>query len=97
MSPHYTGHWREWVACSNEDPELFFPIAGRGTPAYAEQVTEAKFVCSFCPVREQCLEFALERIQTGVAGGLDEYERAALRKARGQEAHLPSERVLSTR
>lgn len=97
MSAHYTGHWREHASCRNYDPELFFPIAGRGSEPYVKQVAEAKTVCSFCPVREQCLNFAMERIQTGVAGGLDEFERAALRRARGQDAHLPSERVLSTR
>jgi WhiB family redox-sensing transcriptional regulator len=90
-------NWREFAACRGIDPELFFCVAGRGTKLYAAQVAQAKTVCSLCPVREECLRFALARIPIGVAGGLDEYERAALRRAQGQDAHLPGERVLSRR
>ena len=90
-----TGNWRERALCQGFDPELFFPVAGRGTKRYAAQVAQAKTICSLCPVQRECLRFALARIPIGVAGGLDEYERSALRRVRGQDAHLPSERVLS--
>lgn len=77
-------NWRHAALCRGFDPELWFPIAGPGTPTYREQVGEAKAVCQQCPVREQCLEWALgERF--GVSGGLDEYERRALRQLREQE------------
>lgn len=96
MTTHWTDDsWREFARCWGVDPELFFPIYGRGTEGYDEQVTAAKSVCARCPVRAQCLESALERMPHGVAGGLDAYEREALRTARGRDAKLPTERVLN--
>lgn len=41
----------------------------------AEQVSEAKEICSVCPVREQCLQSALNNKEVwGVWGGRDEME-----------------------
>ena len=73
--------WQSDAACRDADPELFFPAAEYG-PAHREQVQAAKAVCADCPVREECLIFALEALAHGVAGGLDEHERRALRRAR---------------
>ena len=40
-----------------------------------------------CPVRPECLEYALEVREThGIWGGLNEMERRALLRARNQEA-----------
>jgi WhiB family redox-sensing transcriptional regulator len=44
------------------------------------QIAEAKAVCRRCPVRPDCLTDALERIPNGIAGGLTEDERRALRR-----------------
>ena len=78
----------EWVhraRCKDEDPELFFPIGTTG-PA-AAQIDAAKSVCMQCPVRVECLEWALATGQdAGVWGGLSEDERRALRRARRREA-----------
>jgi WhiB family redox-sensing transcriptional regulator len=72
-------NWRQDAACVEEDPDLFFPVGSTG-PALL-QVTEAKSVCGRCPVREQCLEWAVELGQDfGVWGGLDENERRALKR-----------------
>jgi WhiB family transcriptional regulator, redox-sensing transcriptional regulator len=71
--------WRHIAACRDEDPELFFPIGNTG-PALL-QIEEAKSVCRRCPVREECLQFALESGQdAGVWGGLSEDERRALKR-----------------
>jgi len=71
--------WRHVAACRDEDPELFFPIGNTG-PALL-QIEEAKSVCRRCPVREDCLQFALESGQdAGVWGGLSEDERRALKR-----------------
>jgi WhiB family redox-sensing transcriptional regulator len=74
----------EWVyraLCKDEDPELFFPVGTTG-PA-ATQVHAAKSVCARCPVRLECLEWAMGTGQdSGVWGGLSEEERRALRRAR---------------
>ena len=42
----------------------------------------AKRICALCPVKTQCLEYALENHETGVWGGLNDMDRARLvRKA----------------
>lgn len=71
--------WRESAACRRHDPELFFPI-GKAGPAAAE-IRRAKTVCAACPVRAECLAFALETHQDyGIWGGCDKDERRALRR-----------------
>ncbi|MER5686723.1 WhiB family transcriptional regulator [Streptomyces sp. NPDC002205] len=72
-------NWRMRAACRDEDPDLFFPVGSTG-PALV-QTEEAKAVCGRCPVRELCLEWALENGQdSGVWGGLGESERRALKR-----------------
>ncbi|MFF4975589.1 WhiB family transcriptional regulator [Streptomyces sp. NPDC001083] len=72
-------NWRESAACRSVDPDLFFPIGSTG-PALP-QVEEAKAVCRRCPVRDECLCWALDTGQTiGVWGGTSENERRALRR-----------------
>ncbi|MTV26030.1 WhiB family transcriptional regulator [Nitriliruptoraceae bacterium ZYF776] len=81
--------WRTNAACTDEDPELFFPIGTTG-PA-VEQADAAKRVCARCDVREQCLEFALAANQdAGVWGGLTEDERRTLKRARQRRRRLAS-------
>lgn len=71
--------WREHAACRAEDPDLFFPVGSTG-PALL-QTQQAKAVCRRCPVRERCLEWALDSGQPiGVWGGTDENERRALKR-----------------
>lgn len=71
--------WRHQAACLNEDPELFFPVGNTG-PALM-QIAEAKKICRVCPVREACLQWALEAGQDhGVWGGMSEDERRALKR-----------------
>jgi WhiB family transcriptional regulator, redox-sensing transcriptional regulator len=66
--------WRSRGACLSVDPELFFPLSSVG-PA-ARQLNKAKSVCTQCPVRAECLDFALATRQVhGVWGGTSEDER----------------------
>jgi hypothetical protein len=88
------------------DPELFFPDSSTespsespdgeaGEPLVAAQVAAAKAVCRRCPVRQRCLEEALERIPYGIAGGLTAGERRRARAAQGLGAgRRPRWRVL---
>lgn len=74
--------WQAFAACRDTDPDLFFPAAAPGTPAYAAQAAEAIAVCSACPVRAQCLDQALSNREQGVWGGLAEDQRTpAARRA----------------
>jgi len=71
--------WRHRAICRNEDDELFFPVGSTG-PA-ARQLAEAKQVCARCPVREDCLEWAVDnRVAFGVWGGQSEEEREAAKR-----------------
>lgn len=68
--------WMNDGNCRNHPPEVFFPSDGVG-------VIVAQRICATCPVREQCLEYALEeRIDHGVWGGASERERRRILKRR---------------
>ncbi len=59
------------VPCKGQ-PELFFPVNGRGTSSRYEhmRVRRAKEICGACAVRAACLEGALLRREaSGVWGG----------------------------
>lgn len=64
--------FREFAACRELDPELFFPVGTPGAPAYDRAVGEATAVCARCPVTDACLAFALDTAQEfGIWGGVD--------------------------
>ncbi len=80
-TPGLTAHWREQAACRASDPELFFPVGSTG-PVLAE-IEAATAVCKSCPVRQPCLQFALDTNQdAGIWGGTTEDERRRLRRSR---------------
>jgi WhiB family transcriptional regulator, redox-sensing transcriptional regulator len=82
--------WWSLAACQSADPDLFFPISGSG-PARV-QVERAKAVCARCPVRGDCLRYALAAgpLQ-GVWGGLTEEERR-LQRQREAKARMRASR-----
>ncbi len=66
--------WQERALCAQTDPEAFFPEKGGST-------REAKKICAQCPVRAECLEYALANDERfGIWGGLSERERRRLRR-----------------
>lgn len=68
--------WMAVARCRSLDSDVFFPRDGVGVEA-------AKTVCSSCPVRQQCLEYAVANgIEHGVWGGASERERRRIRAAR---------------
>ncbi|MFF4385560.1 WhiB family transcriptional regulator [Streptomyces sp. NPDC001552] len=78
-APDTLGHrdnWRTEAACAPWNAPLFHPKHEGTGPAYAP---EAKAICARCPVRAQCLEWALITGDPhGVWGGLDAGERKQL-------------------
>ncbi|AIJ25199.1 MULTISPECIES: WhiB family transcriptional regulator [Amycolatopsis] len=73
--------WRTRAACRDEDPELFFPVSEMGPGA--RQVARAKAVCASCPVRAECLAYALDSgLDNGIFGGTTEQERRSLIRSR---------------
>jgi WhiB family redox-sensing transcriptional regulator len=62
--------------CRGREPSFFFPSDGVG-------VEHARKVCASCPVKMECLEYALRyRIEHGVWGGASERERRRILRSR---------------
>lgn len=73
-------NWRDLAACRGADPDLFFPAPAPGTEAARRQAAQAITFCTGCPVRPECLDFAVSTRQDhGVWGGTAETERASVR------------------
>ncbi|MFJ7063235.1 WhiB family transcriptional regulator [Streptomyces microflavus] len=80
---NYSPDWRHFAACTEAEPDLFFPIGTTG-PALL-QIMDAKAVCATCPVQPACLDWALSNDEpTGVWGGLSEDERRRLKRRRAR-------------
>jgi len=69
--------WQTEAACRGADANLFFSPTHQETKEEKHaREAQAKSVCASCPVREQCLSFALAtREPHGIWGGLNEIER----------------------
>jgi WhiB family redox-sensing transcriptional regulator len=66
--------WMELGACRGMDPTTFIPSQRRPPRA-------AKAVCSECPVRTECLDYAMaDETCVGVWGGTSTVERRAIRE-----------------
>jgi WhiB family redox-sensing transcriptional regulator len=77
--------WQADAACRGTDPNLWFPERGA-------TLAEARQVCAGCPVRAECLEWALDNNQSlGVWGGLSERARRQMQKARKAVAECGTE------
>ena len=61
--------WMKRAQCRGEDLDLFFPALGASS-------TRAKAICSICPVRSECLDYARRDADTaGIWGGTSPRER----------------------
>jgi WhiB family transcriptional regulator, redox-sensing transcriptional regulator len=70
------GPWIGRAACANEPTDLFFPEDGEGTEL-------AKAICGGCPVRAECIGYAVAIPSLdGIWGGLTRQERFRLRQSR---------------
>lgn len=84
----FTNHepWSVFGSCreTGPDDQTWFPEQKWG------RATDAKRICQGCPVRRECLEYALKRGERyGVWGGLTTKERQALRR-NGRPARKPA-------
>ena len=74
------GRWMESAACANDayDPEWWWP-----TSVESETATLAKNICRYCPVRQICLDYAIQHgLNEGIWGGLMPSQRQTVRKVR---------------
>ncbi|CAL9408558.1 WhiB family transcriptional regulator [Streptomyces sp. enrichment culture] len=85
--------WQPHGACHGMDPDdadaTFFPL-----PRDYEAIADAKELCAMCPVRRDCLNYALENdLKEGVWGGLTAEEREPWHK--GLPHRLDYSRVIA--
>ena len=87
---YYAMDWRKTGACLAADPDLFFPV-GAGA-ASAPEASRALSLCDNCPVKRQCLDFAIQTGETnGIWGGTTPEER--IRVLRGRNRRRPGGRT----
>jgi WhiB family redox-sensing transcriptional regulator len=71
--------WKSRAGCIEVPAALFFPQVERVSHAVAE-------VCAGCPVREECLEYAIDNNELGIWAGTSASQRMKLRRRRDQAA-----------
>jgi WhiB family transcriptional regulator, redox-sensing transcriptional regulator len=82
--------WMLHARCRGANPAEFFPSDGLG-------VEIAQRICAGCPVRVECLEYALvHRIEHGVWGGASERERRRILRRRRDLAPAPADEPLTS-
>lgn len=70
--------WRDNAACIGKDIDLFFGAEPRGA---VDPRKEAFAICGGCPVKQECLMFALEKyIPFGIFGGMNNRQRLAYKR-----------------
>lgn len=78
-TPSEVDAWKERAACRGADTNMFFP-SGKGVSK--AEVDRALEICSRCPVKEECFEYATTGMVTvGVWGETtDKMRRAGVRR-----------------
>lgn len=72
--------WKRQGNCLGLNPNFMFPSKEGG-------FNEAKKVCTECPVKVECLEYALKnKINEGVWGGASERERRRIARQHRKQA-----------
>jgi WhiB family transcriptional regulator, redox-sensing transcriptional regulator len=83
--------WMSDALCAQVDDDLFFPKQGGS-------VTGAKSVCARCPVRQKCLDYALDNGERYVIwGGLSELERRKVKRDRRTPEQIEAARAIRQR
>lgn len=65
--------WAVDAMCKDMDTNIFYD---------PEQAPVLRAVCGGCPVRNECLDYAVRNLEYGFWGGTTATERASLRRAR---------------
>ena len=79
----YRRDWQDDASCKGLDPDIWFLDR-------VQSARTAKRICSDCPVRIECLVFALSNNERfGVWGGMTEAERKKIRRAEQMPLDVP--------
>ena len=70
------GEWADNAACKDAPTSWFYPRFGSRNTGEKSKIMNAKKLCSSCPVKRECLEWALESgEEDGIWGGFEPKER----------------------
>lgn len=84
--------WADDGACRGLPPSIFYPNIfdaagneiiddGQGVGDTSQYYEQARAICGACPVKEECLDYALrERERYGMFGGLTPIERLRIER-----------------
>ncbi len=72
--------WKEMGACKGVPVGVFYPDSTK--KGFQALLKQALAICETCPVKEECLEHALEHERFGVWGGQSERGRLRIKRAR---------------
>jgi WhiB family redox-sensing transcriptional regulator len=70
--------WKKESNCQGLDTEAFFPVS-RGAYEYKDMLAK---VCGACPVKQQCLDYAVKYNLLGWWGGTTDRQRRIIRAER---------------
>lgn len=84
--------WERRAACRNAPPHLFLPFENEQEPTHVPP--EADRYCSVCPVRQECLNKAMDLTDfddkpieaSGIWGGTTQYQRRQLRRKQPRQS-----------
>lgn len=89
---HSLSEWQQHPdrGCRGQSPDIWFPTevdpdtGEEHEPAYASP--NVKRICDRCPVRPECLAWALDNDVQGIWAGTTTYERSLLKRPRHRNA-----------
>ena len=84
--------WQDHAECRGQDLNLFFSADGERQPERKRREAKAQTFCARCPVRSECLEYAIRRPEkNGTWGGLNQDDRERERRNRGRRVGRPQQ------
>jgi WhiB family transcriptional regulator, redox-sensing transcriptional regulator len=74
-------NWQDHAACRGVSLNLFFRADGERQKEFEARESRVKQqFCAFCPVRADCLNYALTNEKEGLWGGATQDERPLIRR-----------------
>lgn len=75
------------AACRNLDRELWFPPSDGPSRRLGDDAGFALAICADCPVRAECLAYAVDAHEEGIWGGTGTEERRMMRRRTTRREH----------
>ena len=71
--------WVQHARCKDKETNTFFIL--RGDPEQRQKRVAAYTGCGMCPVRVECLDYAIVNHEVGIWGGTSDAERRLMRRS----------------